>query len=194
MSCGQMGRSRVAATLTVESTAGTAALTVSESGELRYEAPVQGVTDTARILVPQEIPRVELLLRSRETKIDRVVGLSMTTRAVSGERRQPVRYCVEGRVDPGHVGGEALSAGVWDVFVRLRDWGAGNNLTRRVGAVRSGSVPEHLDPGVLGVCAPRGCSCPYWTEQGNPQSRHRPEDSLTGREPSWPGTPVRRGR
>ena len=159
------GSLHVAATLAVETAKGAPALTVSESGELRYEAPTDGVPDDARVLVPQEEPRVELLLRDRETKVDRPVSLRVTTAPRTGSGRQPHRLVAEGSVDPTKVGGKPLSAGVWDLFIRLRDWGAGNNVTRRLGAVRVSGLETDIEPAVLG--GKPLLVLPYWTEQDN---------------------------
>ena len=51
-------------------------------------------------------------------------------------------------VDPTRVGGKPLGAGVWDLFIRLRDWGAGNNVTRRLGAVRVDGLDTDVEPAV----------------------------------------------
>jgi hypothetical protein len=149
----------------VETGKGEPALTVSESGELRYEGPAQGVPEQARVLTPVEEPRVELLLRDRETKVDRPVTLTVAAAPAGGSGRQPYRLVAQGAVDPAAVGGKPLSAGVWDLFIRLRDWGAGNNVTRRLGAVRIEGLETDLEPAVIG---PKSLVVvPYWTEQDN---------------------------
>lgn len=159
------GSLHVSATLAVETAKGAPALTVSDSGEIRYEGPADGVPDDARVLVPQEEPRVDLLLRDRETKVDRPVSLRVSTAPRAGSGRQQHRLVVEGAVDPTRVGGKPLSAGVWDLFIRLRDWGAGNNVTRRLGAVRVDGFDTDVEPAVLGE-KPL-VVVPYWTEQDN---------------------------
>lgn len=159
------GRLHVSATLAVETGTGDPALTVSEAGELRYEGPAKDVPEQARVLSPVEEPRVELLLRDRETKVDRPVALTVSAAPVGGSGRQPYRLVAEGAVDPGAVGGKPLSAGVWDLFIRLRDWGAGNNVTRRLGAVRIEGLETELEPAVVG--GKPLVVVPYWTEQDN---------------------------
>lgn len=67
--------------------------------------------------------------------------------------------------DPTSSAGSALRAGVWDIFVRLADWGAGKPLSRRVGADRAPSLQRPLQPAVLGN--PSRPAIPYWTDQGN---------------------------
>ncbi|SES43162.1 Glycosyltransferase involved in cell wall bisynthesis [Pedococcus cremeus] len=159
------GRLHLSATLAVETGKGDPALTVSEAGELRYEGPAKDVPEQARVLRPVEEPRVELLLRDRETKVDRPVALTVSAAPGGGSGRQPFRLVAEGAVDPGAVGGKPLSAGVWDLFIRLRDWGAGNNVTRRLGAVRIEGLETELEPAVVG--GKPLVVVPYWTEQDN---------------------------
>lgn len=160
------GRLGLTVALSVETAEGLPAMVTSEAGDLQLGVPIQGLPADARALgsVSDE-PRSEILFRHRETK-EQLVFLAELKRDLGADTADPpVRYHATCAFDPTHRAGVDLPAGVWDIFVRLVDWGAGPALTRRLGANRSASTEGSLSPAVLG--APARPAIPYWTEQGN---------------------------
>lgn len=152
--------------LEVQSAAGIPAMVTDQASGLRFNAPVGDVPDSARLVgTVEDQPHAQVLFRHRVTKEQHVMpadleDLTDTTRPGSG-----VRYHARCAFDPTGRGGTALRTGVWDIFVRLVDWGAGPSLTRRVGSNRAPSLNRELRPAILG--SPSRPAIPYWTDQGN---------------------------
>jgi poly(ribitol-phosphate) beta-N-acetylglucosaminyltransferase len=132
-----------------------------EDGEALYQGPATGVPDEVRTVRRKEPVTAELQLRLRGATSRHVMPMTVEIVQDGGVER----YRVSAAFDPSSVRGAPLAPGVWDPFIRLREWGAGADFTRRVGAERATGFDAALVPGVVG--AGPTTVVPYWTEKDN---------------------------
>jgi hypothetical protein len=151
---------RLTALMTPQTPDGAPALTVRDNVAY-FQAAADGVPEALRAVHRAEPVTAELQLRLRSGTERRVVQMDVEV-VHDGDVES---YRVSACVDPSAVGGAALGPGVWDPFIRLRQWGAGGDLTRRVGAERTPGLQADLRPAVLGAELTR--VVPYWTEKAN---------------------------
>ena len=150
--------------LAVQTSAGTPAVVTDAELGRGFNVTVADLSDTARLRGTGS-PRAEVLFRHRETKEQHVLPADLEDLTDATTPGSGVRYRARCAIDPTCVEGEDLRSGVWDIFVRLVDWGAGPSLTRRVGASRVPSLDRPPRPAILG--SPSRPAIPYWTDQGN---------------------------
>lgn len=152
-------------TLMVEQSDGSPALVRSGGGWV-LDVPIPGVSEPSRALgAPVGDRRAEVLLRHRETKRQFVLAADVADQRAADQPEAGLRCRATVTFDPTTVEGTRLADGVWDIFVRLLDWGAGPSLTRRVGSHRAESAEGPLLPALLG--SPPRVAIPYWTVAGN---------------------------
>jgi len=151
--------------LAVRAADGTPAMVSDGVSAPHFNSPVGDVPDDA-LAVPAgvEQPLAQVLFRHRDTKEQHVFSTDLQSpKQIGGPGG--VEYHVHCAFDPTSKAGTALRSGVWDIFVRLAEWGAGSSMTRRVGANRAPSLQQPLRPAILGTQSRP--AIPYWTEQGN---------------------------
>lgn len=152
--------------LAVETADGTPAMVTDGVSSPRFNCPVADVPDDAlTVAAVLEQPRAEVLFRHRDTKDQYVLPTDLQSPTETARPGSGVEYRARCAFDPTSRAGSALRTGVWDIFVRLAEWGAGSSLTRRVGANRAPTVEGPLRPAILGT--PSRPAIPYWTDQGN---------------------------
>ena len=136
-------------------------LTVAGGGALRVGGPGDVPEELRR--TTGERPRLQLLVRRRGTKNDRI--LPMRASALPTERSAPVEHDAVVELDPTACPKAPLDAATWDLFVRIRHWESGLVVARRLGAQRTEGAPRSFAPERRGEPALR--VEPYWTEQDN---------------------------
>lgn len=152
-------------TLMVEQPDGSPAL-VCLGEDWVLDVPISDVSIASRTLGASiGERRAEVLLRHRKTKQQLILEAELADEQASDRPEAGLRRRATVTFDPTTVAGTTLAGGVWDIFVRLVDWGAGPSLTRRVGSNRAESAAGPLVPGVLG--SPPRVAIPYWTEADN---------------------------
>jgi len=152
--------------LMVQAADGTPAMVTDGASTPRFNSPVGDVPDdTLTVADMVEQPRAEVLFRHRDTKEQYVLPTDLQSPTESDRPDSGVEYRALCAFDPTSREGSALRTGVWDIFVRLTEWGAGPSLTRRVGVNRAPTLQRPLRPAILGT--PSRLAIPYWTDQGN---------------------------
>jgi glycosyltransferase involved in cell wall biosynthesis len=146
--------------LVVEGPDGSPAL-ASVDGSPALRVPVRAL-DGVDLGTRDVAPVARLLWRHRDGKEEYTVPVALTPSVGSAGE---VSWEATARLDPAGARGKSLRTGLWDLFVRVQDWGAGAPLTRRVGAQRDAAVEGVPVAALLGEQA--RVVVPYWTDQGN---------------------------
>jgi glycosyltransferase involved in cell wall biosynthesis len=149
---------RFAAIVGSRTPAGEPVLTVIDEHAV-YAAQFTAASSEAHIARRHATAQLELRLRGTQTR--HRLPLDVEPVLDGGARS----YRVTGAIDPSDTDGQPLAAGVWDIFLRLRDTDAGPELVRRVGS-GYGTVTAPMPPACL-LGSPPFAVIPHATEKGN---------------------------